>query len=106
MIDSKAAVAVHLVSGTIDATAARKRGRPLPSGDAFYEALKRRGYGFGPSFRRLREQVSSESSERLPNKSASSERLPIKMLNDRILVTIEAVEGERRSSGGIRLARS
>jgi len=29
------------------------------------------------------------------------DKLPIKMLNDRILVSIEQAEGERRSSGGI-----
>ncbi len=29
------------------------------------------------------------------------ERLPIKMMNDRILVSLEANEGERRSTGGI-----
>lgn len=29
------------------------------------------------------------------------DKLAIKMLNDRILVSIEAAEGERRSSGGI-----
>ena len=29
------------------------------------------------------------------------ERLPIKMLNDRILVSVEGAEGECRSSGGI-----
>lgn len=29
------------------------------------------------------------------------DRLPIKMMNDRILVSIEALEGERRSTGGI-----
>lgn len=31
----------------------------------------------------------------------SDNKLPIKMLNDRILVTLEGAEGERRSSGGI-----
>ncbi len=31
----------------------------------------------------------------------TDERLPIKMLADRILVKIEGVDGERRSSGGI-----
>jgi chaperonin GroES len=30
-----------------------------------------------------------------------AEGLPIKMLNDRILVSIDTAEGERRSSGGI-----
>ena len=29
------------------------------------------------------------------------DKLPIKMLNDRILVSLESGEGERRSSGGI-----
>jgi chaperonin GroES len=29
------------------------------------------------------------------------DRLPIKMMNDRILVSLEASEGERRSTGGI-----
>jgi chaperonin GroES len=32
---------------------------------------------------------------------SDSDKLPVKMLNDRILVTIESGEGERRSSGGI-----
>lgn len=31
----------------------------------------------------------------------TDERLPIKMLADRILVKLEGVDGERRSSGGI-----
>ena len=31
----------------------------------------------------------------------ANDLLPIKMLNDRILVTLDASEGERRSSGGI-----
>jgi chaperonin GroES len=29
------------------------------------------------------------------------DKLPIKMLNDRILVSLESTEGERRTSGGI-----
>ncbi len=33
--------------------------------------------------------------------SDGSERLPIKMLADRILVKLEGVDGDRRSSGGI-----
>lgn len=32
---------------------------------------------------------------------SDADKLPIKMLNDRILVSIEPAEGERRSSGGI-----
>lgn len=32
---------------------------------------------------------------------ARATRLPIKMLNDRILVKLEGVDGDRRSSGGI-----
>jgi chaperonin GroES len=32
---------------------------------------------------------------------SDSDKLPVKMLNDRILVTLESAEGERRSSGGI-----
>ena len=32
---------------------------------------------------------------------SNHEGLPIKMLNDRILVSIDTAEGERRSSGGI-----
>lgn len=31
----------------------------------------------------------------------SDDKLPVKMLNDRIMVSIGAAEGERRSSGGI-----
>ena len=31
----------------------------------------------------------------------SDDKLPVKMLNDRIMVSIGATEGERRSSGGI-----
>ncbi len=31
----------------------------------------------------------------------ADDKLPIKMLNDRLLVQMPAVEGERRSSGGI-----
>lgn len=33
--------------------------------------------------------------------TSDGDKLPIKMLNDRILVSIEQAEGERRSSGGI-----
>jgi chaperonin GroES len=36
-----------------------------------------------------------------PSASASREKLPIKMLNDRILVSVDRVEGERKSTGGI-----
>jgi len=35
------------------------------------------------------------------NGPGPDDKLPIKMLNDRILVSIEVGEGERRSSGGI-----
>ena len=35
------------------------------------------------------------------NQVAPEDKLPIKMLNDRILVQIDAPEGERRSTGGI-----
>lgn len=35
------------------------------------------------------------------SKVAPEDKLPIKMLNDRILVQIDAPEGERRSTGGI-----
>jgi chaperonin GroES len=33
--------------------------------------------------------------------TGESDKLPIKMLNDRILVSLESADGERRSSGGI-----
>ena len=36
-----------------------------------------------------------------PSNNGDDDRLPIKMLNDRILVTLSAAEGERRSAGGI-----
>ncbi|MCQ3810137.1 MAG: co-chaperone GroES [Acidimicrobiia bacterium] len=35
------------------------------------------------------------------NQVAPEDKLPIKMLNDRILVQLDAPEGERRSTGGI-----
>lgn len=35
------------------------------------------------------------------SKVAPEDKLPIKMLNDRILVQLDAPEGERRSTGGI-----
>ncbi len=38
----------------------------------------------------------------MPQKPAGErDRLPIRMLHDRVLVTIEDAEGERRSGGGI-----
>jgi chaperonin GroES len=36
-----------------------------------------------------------------PGKVGRADKLPIKMLNDRILVRLQGLEGERRSSGGI-----
>jgi chaperonin GroES len=33
--------------------------------------------------------------------TSADDKLPIKMLNDRILVSLESAEGERRTSGGI-----
>ncbi len=38
---------------------------------------------------------------RTPPGPSALDKLPIKMLNDRILVKLEASEGERRSTGGI-----
>ena len=35
------------------------------------------------------------------NSGATGEKLPIKMLNDRILVKMDATDAERRSTGGI-----
>ncbi len=44
----------------------------------------------------------SESAfESRTSESSGSEKLPIKMLNDRILVSIDRGEGERKSTGGI-----
>jgi acyl transferase domain-containing protein/NADPH:quinone reductase-like Zn-dependent oxidoreductase/short-subunit dehydrogenase len=39
----------------VDVVAARRLGRPIASPESFYSALARRGYGFGPVFRRLAE---------------------------------------------------
>ncbi len=39
--------------------------------------------------------------ESTDEQQGASEGLPIKMLNDRILVSIDGPEGERRSTGGI-----
>lgn len=41
------------------------------------------------------------SSETPQDKLVSSEKLPIRMLHDRVLVTLDNEAGERRSSGGI-----
>ena len=37
----------------------------------------------------------------MPSRASSASKLPIKMLNDRILVKLEAEESDRMSSGGI-----
>ena len=44
--------------------------------------------------------ATTESRSDAPGPTAD-DRLPVKMLNDRILVTLGEAEGERRSSGGI-----
>lgn len=43
----------------------------------------------------------SKNQQGLEPSNSAGDRLPIKMLNDRILVRIGDVEGERRSTGGI-----
>ena len=45
--------------------------------------------------------ASARRTPRTPPGPESADKLPIKMLNDRILVKLEASEGERRSTGGI-----
>ncbi len=43
----------------------------------------------------------ASASESRTTEPSASEKLPIKMLNDRILVSIDRGEGERKSTGGI-----
>lgn len=47
------------------------------------------------------ETTTAMSSETPQDKLVSSEKLPIRMLHDRVLVTLDNEAGERRSSGGI-----
>ena len=49
----------------------------------------------------ITESTSSTSTARASGTSRAADGLPIKMMNDRILVSLSEDEGERRSGGGI-----
>ena len=47
------------------------------------------------------DQVSPDAARRVPGAAGNDGKLPIKMLHDRLLVSLSKEAGERRSSGGI-----
>ena len=55
----------------------------------------------GRNVGRVVDQVSPDAARRVPGAAGNDGKLPIKMLHDRLLVSLSKEAGERRSSGGI-----